>query len=65
MEVGFPWISLDSLVRIQTFQRVTRDKSDKILRVGFSVMLGGAGTEAGGRGMRKRSIVMAQVYLSF
>jgi hypothetical protein len=26
MGVGFPWISLDSLVRIETFQWVTRDK---------------------------------------
>src|ERR1700722_5110664 len=26
MRVGFPWISLDSLVRIETFQWVTRDR---------------------------------------
>ena len=25
LTVGFPWISLDSLVRIETYQRVTRD----------------------------------------
>jgi hypothetical protein len=45
--VGFPWISLDSLVRIETYQWVTRDKSEKVFRIGFSVMLGSAGTGAG------------------
>src|SRR5690349_9203996 len=38
--VGFPWISLDSLVRIVTYQRVTRDKRDKIFSRGFSALLG-------------------------
>jgi hypothetical protein len=30
MRVGFPWISLDSLVRIETYQWFTRDKSPKV-----------------------------------
>jgi hypothetical protein len=30
IRVGFPWISLDSLVRIETYQWVTRDKSPKV-----------------------------------
>src|SRR6202042_333664 len=30
LRVGFPWISLDSLVRIETYQRVTRDKRAKV-----------------------------------
>src|SRR6185437_133328 len=38
--VGFPWISLDSLVRIVTYQWVTRDKRDKIFSRGFSALLG-------------------------
>src|SRR6185437_14603304 len=37
---GFPWISLDSLVRIVTYQWVTRDKRDKIFSRGFSALLG-------------------------
>jgi hypothetical protein len=30
MGVGLSWISLDSLVRIETFQWVTRNEADKI-----------------------------------
>ena len=57
MSVGFPWISLDSLVRIETFQWVTRILARRIFPRAFS-----AGTEAPerephGRGMRKRRIV--------
>jgi len=36
MRVGFPWISLDSLVRIETFQGVARDKSRKVFLASFS-----------------------------
>jgi hypothetical protein len=35
--VGFPWISLDSLVRIETYQWVTRDKSRRIFPPAFVV----------------------------
>jgi hypothetical protein len=36
-EVGFPWISLDSLVRIETYQWVTRDFQLKIFPRAFVV----------------------------
>jgi hypothetical protein len=39
MRVGFPWISLDSLVRIATFQLVTRLLAGKIFSSAFSVGL--------------------------
>ena len=39
MRVGFPWISLDSLVRIETFQLVTRLLAGKIFSSAFSVGL--------------------------
>jgi hypothetical protein len=45
MRVGFPWISLDSLVRIETFQWVTRDKAEKVFRIGFFVMSAAPGQE--------------------
>jgi hypothetical protein len=45
--VGFPWISLDSLVRIETYQWVTLDKSEKVFRIGFSVMSAATGQEPG------------------
>jgi hypothetical protein len=45
--VGFPWISLDSLVRIKTYQWVTRDKSEKVFRIGFSVMSAATGQGPG------------------
>ena len=34
--VGFPWISLDSLVRIETYQWVTRDFRSKVFRAAFA-----------------------------
>ena len=43
LRVGFPWISLDSLVRIETFQWVTRDYRRKIFRGAF---LGSQGARA-------------------
>jgi hypothetical protein len=36
MRVGFPWISLDSLVRIKTFQWVTRLEARKVLPHAFA-----------------------------
>jgi hypothetical protein len=36
MAIGFPWISLDSLVRIETFQWVTRQKAWTFFPRGFS-----------------------------
>jgi hypothetical protein len=50
MRVGFPWISLDSLVRIETFQWVTRLEAGKLFSRAFSLTLRGAGTGACGRG---------------
>jgi hypothetical protein len=35
--VGIPWISLDSLVRIETFQWVTRESRGKFLPPAFVV----------------------------
>jgi hypothetical protein len=37
MSVGFPWISLDSLVRIETFQWVTRLEAGKLFSQPFSL----------------------------
>jgi hypothetical protein len=39
MEVGFVWISLDSLVRIETYQWVAREKPQKFFSVAFSLAL--------------------------
>jgi hypothetical protein len=33
--IGFPWISLDSLVRIETYQWVTRIKAEKFFPTAF------------------------------
>ena len=49
MRVGFPWISLDSLVRIETYQWVTRTKRAKIFLSAFAV-----GFEAPERSTRSR-----------
>jgi hypothetical protein len=40
MRVGFPWISLDSLVRIETYQWVTRDFQQKFFPRAFVVAKG-------------------------
>ena len=46
MRVGFPWISLDSLVRIETYQWVTRYKWRKIFSRAFPPGLSDFGTGA-------------------
>jgi hypothetical protein len=45
MRVGFPWISLDSLVRIETYQWVTRKKRRKFFPLAFPSCTSRAGTE--------------------
>src|ERR1700679_2477543 len=50
MRVGFPWISLDSLVRIETFQWVTRHKAHKLFNSRFLPGVRSATTGARGRG---------------
>jgi hypothetical protein len=52
MKVGFPWISLDSLVRIETYQWVMRDKSRKIFPGSLSGVQS-SGSDARGRGDRE------------
>jgi hypothetical protein len=37
MPIGFPWISLDSLVRIETYQWVTRDFQERFFHAAFVV----------------------------
>jgi hypothetical protein len=49
MRVGFPWISLDSLVRIETYQWVARDFPRKVFRKPC-LGVGSAGTGSCGRG---------------
>jgi hypothetical protein len=44
------WIVLDFLVRIETYQWVTRHKVGKYLSLAFPLTSGGAGTGACGRG---------------
>jgi hypothetical protein len=39
LSLGFPWISLDSLVRIETFQLVTRHKAGKSFNSRFPLAL--------------------------
>ena len=46
--VGFPWISLDSLVRNETYQWVTRETRRKIFAVAFSLQASRAGMAAQG-----------------
>ena len=48
MRVGFPWISLDSLARIEAFQSVTRKERRKIFPRAFSPCVSRAGTKACG-----------------
>src|ERR1700722_3888048 len=50
MRVGFVCISLDSLVRFETYQWVTRHKAGKLFSRAFSLALRGAGTGTCGRG---------------
>jgi hypothetical protein len=49
MKVGLSWISLDSLVRIETYQWVMRDKSRKIFPGSLSGVRS-SGSDARGRG---------------
>jgi hypothetical protein len=44
--IGFSWISLDSLVRIETYQWVMRDFRDKKFSLAFSLSLTSAAAEA-------------------
>ena len=48
--VGLSWISLDSLVRIETYQWVTRHKVGKFFSLAFPLTSRGPGTGACGRG---------------
>jgi hypothetical protein len=48
--IGLSWISLDSLVRIETYQWVTADFREDNFSRGPSLALSDAGTEAAGRG---------------
>jgi hypothetical protein len=56
MRVGFPWISLDSLVMIETFQWVTRLFAGRKFLAPFYRWGGGAGTAVGILTMQKRSM---------
>jgi hypothetical protein len=49
MAIGFSWISLDFLVRIETYQWVIRHKRAKVFHRGSSVAVKVVETEAGGR----------------
>jgi hypothetical protein len=57
MAVGFSWISLDSLVRIETFQRVTRLEAEKSFSSRFFHGVRSAPTGACALGIRKRRLV--------
>jgi hypothetical protein len=57
MRVGLSWISLDSLVRIETFQLVTRLEAGKIFSRAFSFALQVQGQERAVEAMRKGRIV--------
>jgi hypothetical protein len=45
--LGFAWICLDSLVRIETSQWVTRHKAREVFSIGFSLMAAAPGGESG------------------
>ncbi len=56
--VGFPWFSLDSLVRIQAYQRVTLDFRSKVFSLSFCpVALEAPEGKAAEEAMRKREKV--------
>ena len=57
MRVGFPWISLDCLVRIETYQWVTRFLAGRIFRALFPGVERHRNGEPAAEGMRKRGIV--------
>jgi hypothetical protein len=63
--VGFVWISLDSLVRIETYQWVTQDKPQKFFSLAFSAA---AAAPQGARAVLARGSagsLMRQAYLIF
>ena len=65
MPIGFPWISLDSLVRIETYQWFTRHPRDSFFHSASSLASGaGTGTDRPGRGGRAEMLI-GQTYLSF
>jgi hypothetical protein len=67
MRVGFPWISLDSLVRIETYQWVTRDNRAKVFLDAF-VPAGVRGARTGAPALRpcgRTGLLMGRVYCSF
>jgi hypothetical protein len=57
MRVGFPWISLDSLVRVETYQWVTRHKRAKVFLGASAPGVGAPRREPPVKAMRKRTIV--------
>ena len=57
MRVGFPWISLDSLVRNETFQWVTRIKAGKVFLGAFVLAFEAPEREPAVEAMRKRRVV--------
>jgi hypothetical protein len=64
LSVGFPWISLDSLVRIETFQWVTRLVAG-ILFLGPFPGVRSAGTGACGRGHGSAGLFTWQALIQF
>ena len=65
MSVGFPWISLDSLVRIETFQWVTRLEAGKLFSRAFSLALEAREQERAVEGMRTRRMSWGKLNLAF
>jgi hypothetical protein len=57
MSIGLSWISLDSLVRIETFQWVTRPEAGKLFSRAFCWRCEAPGGERAVEAMRKRRIV--------
>jgi len=58
MRVGFPWISLDSLVRIETYQWVTRKIREKIFPLAFPPGMSSTGSESAVWAYRRGGLVM-------
>src|ERR1700734_3208028 len=56
LSLGFSWISLDSLVRIEPFQCVTRQNAQNIFSYRFVPVVGSARRGDCGRGVRKPGI---------
>jgi hypothetical protein len=56
MGVGFPWISLDSLARIETYQWVTPHKRAKLFLGALSPGIRRAGMGPGGLGLKMSGI---------